>query len=73
MKQQLKEQNPYLAGTYPSLLSRGLELPLSDENPPGKQTLSTGPPKSIVFTSGCICFLVLWTHCPYKLSHLLRT
>lgn len=43
MKQQLKEKDPYSAGTYPSLLSRGLELPLSGGNPPGKQTLNTAP------------------------------
>lgn len=40
----LEEKDPYSAGTYPSLLSRVPELPLSDGNPPGKTDIRTGPP-----------------------------
>lgn len=57
MKQQLKEKDPYSAGTYPSLLCRGLELSLSDGNPPGTQTLNTGPPRILQTPS-----LSIWVH-----------
>lgn len=40
----LEEKDPYSAGTYPSLLSRVPELPLSDGNPPGKIDIKNRSP-----------------------------